>query len=119
MFEIVFYKSKDGKSEIIDYLDYLKHKSKSDKRSRTLRNKILAYIAALSEKGSALGAPFVKHIDGDIWELRPLNNRMFLLLLEVKHICPFALLYQKKSKDTQKRIGNRQKKSARLDRKER
>ena len=77
MFEILFYKKEDGTSEIINYLDFLKQKSETDKKLRIQRNKILAYIAALSEKGSALGAPFVKHIDGDIWELRPLNNRIF------------------------------------------
>ena len=27
--------------------------------------------------GTRLGKPYVKHIEGDIWELRPLSNRIF------------------------------------------
>ena len=77
MFEIIFYKDKNGNSEIIDLLDQLNVKAESSKNARIQRNKILAYLSALSEKGSTLGAPYVKHIEGDIWELRPLNNRIF------------------------------------------
>ena len=27
--------------------------------------------------GTRAGSPYVKHIEGDIWELRPLSNRIF------------------------------------------
>ena len=30
----------------------------------------------LKEYGTRAGEPFVKHIDGDIWELRPLKDRI-------------------------------------------
>ena len=56
MFEIIFYK---------------------DKNARVNREKILAYMAALSEYGTRIGKSFVKHIDGNLWELRPLRNRIF------------------------------------------
>ena len=38
---------------------------------------MLAFIGALSEYGTRLENPMVKHIDGSIWELRPLSNRIF------------------------------------------
>lgn len=31
----------------------------------------------LSEHGTRVGEPYMKHIDGDIWELRPLRDRIF------------------------------------------
>lgn len=34
-------------------------------------------LAALAEYGTRIGKPFVKHIDGNLWELRPLSNRIF------------------------------------------
>ena len=41
------------------------------------REKILTYIGALAKYGTRIGKPYVKHIDGEIWELRPLGNRIF------------------------------------------
>jgi phage-related protein len=38
--------------------------------------KIVAYIDILEEKGTRIGEPVTKHLDGEIWELRPLNNRI-------------------------------------------
>ena len=77
MFEVVFYRDKDGRSEISDYLDDLEKKSETDKNARVNKDKILAYMIALGEFGTRIGKPFVKHIEGDIWELRPLRNRNF------------------------------------------
>ena len=31
----------------------------------------------LKRKGFEAGFPYIKHIENDIWELRPLRNRMF------------------------------------------
>ena len=102
MFEIIFYKDANGNSDIIDYLDQLSNKANKNKRSKIIRNKILAYFTALSEKGSLLGAPYVKHIDGDIWELRPLNNRIFYFCW---HKDKYVLLhcFIKKSQKTPKK----------------
>ena len=77
MYEVKFYRDKNGKSEIIDYLDDLKVKNETSKNERVNRDKILAYIGALEQYGTRIGQPIVKHIDGSIWELRPLANRIF------------------------------------------
>ena len=34
------------------------------------------YIKVLSEYGTQAGEPYIKHLDGDIWELRPLRDRI-------------------------------------------
>ena len=77
MYEVEFYEDKNGKSEIVEYLDDLKVKGATSKNERVNRDKILAYIIALKQYGTRIGQPVVKHIDGSIWELRPLANRIF------------------------------------------
>ena len=77
LYEVEFYYDKHGRSEIVQYLDLLKEKSKNNKNDRINREKILAYIGALAKYGTRIGKPYVKHIDGEIWELRPLGNRIF------------------------------------------
>ena len=39
-------------------------------------NKILACIRMLEVYGTRVGEPVVKHIEDDIWELRPLSHRV-------------------------------------------
>ena len=59
-----------------DYLSELRERSLGSKESRVLFNKIIAYIDLLKEKGTYIGEPYVKHLDGEIWELRPLSIRI-------------------------------------------
>ena len=77
MYEVEFYRDKNGKSEIVEYLDELRRKGNTSKSERINSDKILSYIIALKQYGTRIGQPTVKHIDGDIWELRPINNRIF------------------------------------------
>lgn len=77
MYEVEFYYDKNGKSDIVDMLDRLKEKALTSKTDRINREKILTYIGALEKFGTRIGKPIVKHIDGSIWELRPLSNRIF------------------------------------------
>ena len=58
-------------------LEYLQELScRKDKDSRIKANKINDYIEALSQYGTKAGEPYVKHINGEIWELRPLRDRI-------------------------------------------
>lgn len=77
MYDVEFYYDKSGKSEIVNFLDDLQVKAQTSKTARINREKILTYIGALSQYGTRIGKPYVKHIDGDLWELRPLRNRIF------------------------------------------
>jgi phage-related protein len=72
--QIYFYQDKSGREPVREYLEALL--SKQDKDSRIKANKINDYIQALSEYGKKLGEPYLKHLDGDIWELRPLRDRI-------------------------------------------
>ncbi|MDR2109230.1 MAG: type II toxin-antitoxin system RelE/ParE family toxin [Coriobacteriales bacterium] len=77
MYEVIFYHDKKGKSDIVEYLDELMRRGETSKSERINRDKILAYIGALERFGTRVGQPIIKHIDGSMWELRPLANRIF------------------------------------------
>lgn len=74
MYEILFFKDRNGREPVKEYI--LELSLKKDKNSRINFNKISDYIKALSIYGTRIGEPYVKHIDGDIWELRPIRNRI-------------------------------------------
>lgn len=76
MYEIEFYEDKNGKSEIVDFIRELNAKAASSKESRINFNKIVAYMDMLEELGTRVGEPVTKHLEGEIWELRPLKNRL-------------------------------------------
>ena len=77
MFEIQFYEDRRGIVEVVEYLDFLRAQAVNNKNARINRRKILAYMAALQERGTFLGEPYVKPVEDGIWELRPLRNRFF------------------------------------------
>lgn len=79
MHQIIFYQRANGEIPVLDYLRSL-GKSKG-KESRIKYNKIAQYIKVLEEKGTRAGEPFVKHVEGDIWELRPLQDRILFAAL--------------------------------------
>ena len=74
MYEITIYSSEDGKSELQEYLKDLS--TKKDKDNRIKYNKIIAYIRMLKQNGLSIGEPYIKHIDNEIWELRPIRDRI-------------------------------------------
>ena len=80
MYDIIFYQSPVGKSEVMEYIRELK--KKKDKNSRINFNKIVAYLDLLEEIGTRIGEPVTKHLDGEIWELRPLKNRILYAYCE-------------------------------------
>lgn len=100
MYSIRFYKDKDGREPLKEYLKELG--AKTDKNSRINFNKIRDYIKILSEYGTRAGEPYVKHLDGEIWELRPLRNRILFFAYDGKQ---YILLshFIKKTQKTPKR----------------
>ena len=100
MYSVRFYKDKDGNEPLKEYLKELG--AKTDKNSRINYNKIRDYIKMLAEYGTRAGEPYVKHIGGDIWELRPLSNRILFFGYDGRQ---FILLshFVKKTQKTPKR----------------
>lgn len=76
MFDIEFYNDEKGREPVKEFIENLHQQAATNKNSRINFNKIMAYINALAVKGTRIGEPMTKHLDGDIWELRPLSNRI-------------------------------------------
>ena len=68
-------------------------------KTRQIEGSFPTYIQALSVYGTQLSENYVKHLDGDIWELRPIRNR---ILFVGWHNGSFVLLhhFMKKSQKT-------------------
>lgn len=74
MYKIFFYKDGRGREPVYDYLNALS--VRTDKDSKIKLNKCNDYIQALAKYGTKIGEPYIKHLEGAIWELRPLRNRI-------------------------------------------
>lgn len=77
LYEIYFYRDKKGRRPVYDYIMELA--GRKDKDSRIKFSKIQEYLSALEEYGLQLREPYIKHLDGEIWELRPLRDRILFV----------------------------------------
>ncbi|MCD8157563.1 MAG: type II toxin-antitoxin system RelE/ParE family toxin [Clostridiales bacterium] len=100
MYKINFYRDKNDKEPVKEYLESLS--KRKDKDSRIKFTKIRDYMKVLSEYGTQAGEPYIKHLEGDIWELRPLRDR---ILFAAWNGNSFVLLHQfiKKTQKTHHR----------------
>ena len=96
MYDIIFYKDRQGNEPIKEYIKKLANKT--DKNSRINTNKILEYMDYLRKHGHKAREPYAKRIDNEIWELRPIDNRILYATWEGNK---FILLHHFK-KETQK-----------------
>ena len=74
MHEIIFYTDRRGKSPMLEYIEELEASKSKDCRIKL--TKIREYVKALSINGTRLPETYVKHLDGEIWELRPISDRI-------------------------------------------
>lgn len=74
VYNIIIYEDKNGKSEVKDYIERLRQKTNKDNMIKF--NKIISYVRMLREEGLNLREPYIKHIENNIWELRPLRDRI-------------------------------------------
>ena len=73
MYQIEIYEDIRGKSNVIDYFKILQNSG--SKTDRIKIQKIRMSMHLLQEYGLYLSEPYIKHLEGDIWELRPLRDR--------------------------------------------
>ena len=99
MYKVKFYRTKNGESEIVNFLDDLKQRGLTSKTDRINHDKIFAHIGALEWYGIRIGEPVVAHIEGGIWERRPFANRIFFFYWKYNN---FVLLHHitKKTRKT-------------------
>ena len=102
MFNIDFYRTAQGCSDIEDFLDDLEKRAVTNKDARIQHKQVAQYIQFLADHGTRLGENITKHLDDDIWELRPGNNRVLFFYFKDD---TFVLLhhFRKKTQKTPKR----------------
>ena len=101
-YKIVFWQDKNGYSEAQDYIMELKNKSVKSKDARIKLNKIVEYMEMLEAYGTELGEPYIKHIDCEIFELRPLRDR-FLFFFKQENRYVILNHFVKRTQKTPKR----------------
>jgi len=101
-YNIVFYEKQDGESELWNSLEKLRKKSATDKDARIQYKQASLYIELLQNNGTRLPDTVTKHIEDNIWELRPGNNRIFYFFCDKND---FVLLhsFRKKTQKTPRR----------------
>jgi len=88
LYDIRFFRDKRGKRPVLEYLRRLA--KNKDKDSRIKLGKLNDYMQQLSKGGTSIGEPYIKHLDGEIWELRPLRDRVLFAAWDGKK---FVLLH--------------------------
>ena len=93
MWHIHFYEDHRGKSPVLDFINSLSSKDKA-KVNNTLR--------LLEEFGTNLGMPHARRIEGQLWELRPGDDRLFYCIyMEQKFVVLYG--FRKQSMKTPER----------------
>lgn len=78
MYEIKFYEDAHGYSPVLDLISKINKKAVKSKDARIQLKQIVFQLDLLKELGTRNASEYVKHIQGDIWELRPGDNRILL-----------------------------------------
>ena len=82
MFNVEFYETQDGKSQIWEFLEDLRIKAATSKDARIQHKQASLYIELLQQNGTRLNENITKHLEDGIWELRPGNNRVFYFFFQ-------------------------------------
>lgn len=99
MYRIEFYEKADGTSDVWDFIEGMRLKKDTNKDARIQYKQAVMYIELLRINGTRLPDNITKHIEGDIWELRPGNNRIFYFY-KVENTFVLLHHFRKKSQKT-------------------
>lgn len=96
------FEKENHETPTLDFLEALRIKAQKSKNARIQYKQAVLYIELLKKNGTFLPENITKHIEENIWELRPGNNRIFYFFHEQE---TFILLhtFMKKSNKTPKR----------------
>ena len=73
-FKIKFFKTSNGREPVREYLKEMA--LTNEKTTRDTLETISEFLIMLKAKGNTLGEPYIKHLQGPVWELRPKNRRI-------------------------------------------
>jgi len=104
MYKVIFYKDSKGNEPVREYMDKVRDKACTSKQDRIKYSKIVQNLKMLREYGTRAGQPFVKHIDEDIWELRPLSDRVLFFYWKDDTFVLLHYFHKKTQKTPKKEI---------------
>lgn len=99
MFEIEFYEDQNGFSELNEELLCLARRSTTSKDARIQFKQFSYCIEMLKQQGTRLPENITKHLDGEVWELRPGNNRVLYFYCE-RNTYVLLHMFRKKTQKT-------------------
>ena len=102
MYKIIFYKDVNGQNLIKEYIKSLKQNDSKDNNIKF--KKIISYIRILQQEGISIGKPYVKHIEGKIWELRPLRDRILFAYCDNNEIVLLTIFMKQTQKTPRREI---------------
>ena len=73
-YDVVFYEDANGYQPVVEYMRLLQGENSKDARIKL--TKIRDYVKLLKMNGPRLVEPYSKHLEGEIYELRPASNRI-------------------------------------------
>jgi phage-related protein len=86
MYKILFYEDAQGFCPFESHKAELDEKAKTDKNARIMLKKIVYCLELIQEAGTRAGEKFTKQIEGELWELRVSEERVFFFLWNGNHI---------------------------------
>lgn len=97
-YEIEFYEDEHGHCPVAEWLKDLDINN-GIKENRSMLRKVYYQIERLEYEGTRVGEPICKQVEGSIWEIRPIPNRVFIGIADKSKI---ILLhhYRKKTNKT-------------------
>ena len=104
MYEVVFYEDTRGNSPTGDFIGKLDERALYSRDSRILLKQIIYQINILERLGTRSGENFTKHIEDEIWELRPGSRRILFFMWKDNKIVLLHSFYKKTNKTPQKEI---------------
>ena len=102
MNKVIIYTDENGNSELATQLRELAAKSKTNKNARVEYRQIINSIKRLKAFGGTSIPIDTKPIQGDVWELRPGNNRVFYFYFK-EGIYVLLHMFRKKTQKTPKK----------------
>lgn len=83
-FEVDLYEDIHGYCPIANWVRELDQKT--NKANKSMLKKVYYQIERLEIEGLGVGEPIIKHIEDEIWELRPIPNRILFAVVNDRRI---------------------------------
>ncbi|UMZ72837.1 type II toxin-antitoxin system RelE/ParE family toxin [Natranaerofaba carboxydovora] len=103
-YEIIYYKDNKLESPVGEFIEELISQAETNKESKQLLRKIRHSYKLLERFGTRIGLPHVRHIEDEIWELRPKGQRILFFTWKDNKIVLLSHFKKKKDKISRREI---------------